>query len=113
MSRLSALLILLLAAPARSADYKMDFTTADVRLGTALLGSVKDADLKGKVVLLEFWGIVCPKCRTTLPEVNRLARELGPFGMVTIASHLQGKPTAAQIKAGALAMGVAFPVVES
>jgi len=110
---LCPLALLLLAAPARAADYTMDYKVADVRLGSPVLASIKDADLKGRVVLLEFWGINCPKCRSTLPHVNDLARELGPFGLVTVGSHLQGKPTAAQIKTGALAFGANFPLVES
>src|SRR5262245_32922965 len=110
---LCPLALLLLAAPASAADYKMDFDAANVRLGAPVLATIKDADLKGRVVLLEFWGINCPKCRTTLPHVNDLARELGPFGLVAVGSHLQGKPTAEQVKKAALVLGANFPLVET
>jgi peroxiredoxin len=32
------------------------------------------ADLKGKIVLLEFWSVSCPFCRQILPEVNSLIK---------------------------------------
>ena len=47
-----------LAGPARAAEFNMSVTTGDVKLGTSIMGpKLSEADLKGKVVLLEFWGI--------------------------------------------------------
>lgn len=43
---------------ATGADYKLDAKIDGVRLGKSILGpEVSNDDLKGKVVLLEFWGI--------------------------------------------------------
>ncbi|AYL99251.1 TlpA family protein disulfide reductase [Mucilaginibacter celer] len=33
---------------------------------------IKPADLKGKIVVLNFWFIACPPCRYEMPELNRL-----------------------------------------
>jgi hypothetical protein len=49
---------LALAAPGRGAAADEQVTVAQVRLGETLHGpAVKSDDLKGRVVLLEFWGI--------------------------------------------------------
>jgi len=34
---------------------------------------IRSADLKGKVVVLNFWFIACPPCRYEMPELNRIA----------------------------------------
>ncbi|NHA06580.1 TlpA family protein disulfide reductase [Mucilaginibacter sp. HC2] len=33
---------------------------------------LRQADLKGKIVVLNFWFIACPPCRYEMPELNRL-----------------------------------------
>lgn len=37
---------------------------------------LKLSDLRGKVVLLHFWGTWCPPCRQEMPELQKLNREL-------------------------------------
>jgi thiol-disulfide isomerase/thioredoxin len=39
--------------------------------------SIKLSDLKGKVVLLHFWGSWCPPCQREMPELQQLHRALG------------------------------------
>lgn len=39
--------------------------------------TIKLADLKGKVVLLHFWGSWCPPCQREMPELQQLHRALG------------------------------------
>ncbi|MDD5250433.1 MAG: TlpA disulfide reductase family protein [Rhodocyclaceae bacterium] len=43
------------------------------RAGRAL----KLSDLRGKVVVLHFWGSWCPPCRREMPDLQALARSLG------------------------------------
>ncbi len=43
--------------------------------------------LRGKVVLLDFWGVWCPPCRALTPELIRLHERYGDEGLVIIGVH--------------------------
>jgi thiol-disulfide isomerase/thioredoxin len=49
---------------------------------------LKLADLKGKVVLLEFWGYWCGPCVYRMPETFKLFDEYGKQGLVVIGVHV-------------------------
>jgi thiol-disulfide isomerase/thioredoxin len=55
---------------------------------TTRTNSVRLADLKGKVALIDFWASWCIPCRTSFPAVDALQRELGPKGLVVIALNV-------------------------
>ena len=52
-------------------------------------------DLKGKVVLIDFWASWCAPCKASFPALGRLHRELGPRGVVIVAVGIDEKPAAA------------------
>ena len=47
--------------------------------------SYRLADLRGKIVLLEFWSVSCPFCKGILPEVNALIRKEAGEDFVALA----------------------------
>lgn len=98
--------------PAGAAEFNKNITVEGVTLGKTLMGpEVTPADMKGRVVLLEFWGINCPPCIASLPHMAKLNSELGPAGLVLIGAHAQNG-TEAQVLARARAGGVNYTIVE-
>jgi len=48
---------------------------------------LKISDLKGKVVLIDFWTYSCINCIRTLPHMNELQKKYGDKGLVIIGIH--------------------------
>jgi len=67
----------------------------DVSVVSLANGStLKLSDLKGKVVLLNFWATWCPPCREEIPSMMKLNSLMAgkPFQMVAISVDEGGKP---------------------
>ena len=74
-------------------------------------GTVKMADYKGKVVLLNFWGTWCPPCRVEIPgfiEVQNAYRDKG-FEIVGVAVE----DTADAVKSFAAEMKINYALAMS
>ena len=68
-----------------------DTTAAAFNL-TSLDGtSIQLADMKGKVVLVNFWATWCGPCKDEMPAFERLRQKLDPdrFAVLTITTDLQ------------------------
>lgn len=90
--------------------FNMDIKVGDIRLGKHVMGpKVEAGDLKGRVVLLDYWGVNCAPCLAIMPRTAALNAELADFGLVVLGSHRQdAKPD--QIRAVATARGANFPI---
>ena len=51
-------------------------------------GTLTLADLKGKVVYLDFWASWCPPCRKSFPWMNEMERRYSRQGLTVIAINL-------------------------
>jgi thiol-disulfide isomerase/thioredoxin len=48
---------------------------------------MKLSELKGQVVLLNFWATWCPPCNEEMPELVAVAKAYGPKGVVFVAAN--------------------------
>lgn len=48
---------------------------------------LKLEDLKGKVVVLDFWGVWCGPCRAAMPKLRKLYEEHKADGLVILGVH--------------------------
>ena len=77
---------LLLASACSSARPLPDARATSAIEAPALDGrTVRLGDLRGKVVLLDFWATWCEPCREALPFYADLQRELGERGFAVVA----------------------------
>jgi thiol-disulfide isomerase/thioredoxin len=52
------------------------------------------ADLRGKIVVLNFWASWCPPCLEETPSLNRLQTEIAPLGGVVLGISVDDDPAA-------------------
>lgn len=82
-------------APPKSTVAAENNLAPDVSVVSVATGShLKLSDLKGKVVLLNFWATWCPPCREEIPSMMKLDKAMAgkPFQMVAISIDEEGKP---------------------
>lgn len=68
-----------------------DFTLALAHGEGAAGGDrVRLSDLRGSIVVLDFWASWCPPCRESIPHLNRVASELASAGVEVIGINSEG-----------------------
>ncbi len=69
------------------------------------------SDLKGKVVLLDFWATWCGPCRMTIPHVEALYKKYKDKGVVVIGINLDGPSKRAVVSQFIKEHGITYTVV--
>ena len=77
--------------------------------GTIDARQLSMTDLRGKVVLVNFWASWCVECRPEMPVLERLHREFGPRGLAIVG--INAREQAAPVRQYAKALGLTFPLV--
>lgn len=82
----------MLAVLAKDEDVALpDVTLEQVSWGTVVNESEFDSEaLAGKVVVVEKWGVNCPPCIASLPELAKLAKRYETKGLAVIGLEVQG-----------------------
>ncbi len=93
--------------------FNKDVKVADIQFGKVVMGDTHSTDsLKGKVVLVEFWGVNCPPCRTSLPKLAKWQTKHEAEGLVIIGIHCQSA-TDEKVKSLCESSGVNFSIYAS
>jgi len=83
--RVAPLLIVLCVGVPATAALK---TVPDVTLKTAAGDPVRLSELRGRVVLVDFWASWCVPCRTSFPALDAIYREYHDRGVAVLAVNL-------------------------
>jgi len=67
------------------------------------------SDLRGRVVLVNFWASWCLECRPEMPVLQRLHRELAPRGLAVVGINAREKNDT--VRRYATELGLTFPLV--
>ncbi len=86
------------------------FPAPEFSLPTLSGKSVRLSDLRGKVVLLNFWATWCVPCRTEMPAIEELYQRQKDRGLEVVAVNLD-KLSTAGVEAFVKEVAVTFPVV--
>jgi thiol-disulfide isomerase/thioredoxin len=86
---LAALLLLTMLSGACCADLKQGDKLPDLTL-FQLEGKLPE-ELKGRVILLDFWASWCGPCKSSFPVMEGLAKEYGQQGLTVIAVSVDEK----------------------
>ena len=71
----------------------------------------KLGDLKGKLVVVNFWATWCPPCRREMPSLERLRRKLGDQGLAVLAVDVGEDADTVFSFTGQLDPAPAFPLL--
>ena len=72
------------------------------------------AELRGEVVLIEFWTFDCYNCRNTLPWLQAIHAEYAPRGLKVISVHTPELPQEREpenVRAAVKELGITYPVM--
>jgi len=75
---------------------------------------LKLAQLRGKVVLVEFWAFECVNCLNSRPWVEKIAQDKAAAGLVVVAVHtpeLRDERSPDNVRAAVARLGIHYPVM--
>lgn len=80
----------------------------DLTVTTLEGGTINLADLRGKVVLLNFWATYCDPCRAEMPAMEKVYKEVGDQDGIVVA--VDQKESAETVRKFVAEFGITFPV---
>jgi len=98
-----------LLGPLNLVGYPARTMPPQFRGGTVDAGDLSTTDLRGKVVLVNFWASWCLECRSEMPALERLHREFARRGLVVVGVNARESTEA--VGRYAATLGLTFPLV--
>lgn len=89
---------------------KEGFSAPDFTLDLLGGGKVTLSDLRGKMVLVNFWTSWCPPCRQEMPAIESVYRSYKDIGLVVIGLNLTAQDSKQDAASFAQEVGVTFPI---
>lgn len=89
---------------------KEGFAAPDFTLDLLGGGKVSLADLRGKVVLVNFWASWCPPCRLEMPAIEKTYRSYKDIGLVVIGLNLTAQDSEKEVADFVKEIGITFPI---
>jgi len=89
---------------------KEGFTAPDFTLSLLDGGEITLSELRGQVVLVNFWTSWCPPCRKEMPAIESVYRNYKDIGLVVIGLNLTAQDSRPDVSAFVQEMGVTFPI---
>ena len=86
-----------------------DFAAPDLTLQALDGETVTLSDLRGQVVLINFWASWCPPCRNEMPAIQQVYKEYRDEGFTVLAVNSQEQD--ARVAAFAEQLGLTFPIL--
>lgn len=73
---------------------------------------VRLEDLRGQVVVLDFWATYCPPCREEIPHLVKLQKQYGPKGFKVIGLNVGGEEDRPKISEFVKLYGIQYQLAE-
>jgi len=99
-----------IAAESRPSGAAAGAAAPDFELTSSDGQGIRLADLRGKVVLLNFWATWCPPCKAEMPDLNALQRKYGAERDFVVLG-INDMENASDVIAFAEREGIAFPLL--
>jgi peroxiredoxin len=86
------------------------FSAPDFTLDTLEGGQVTLSELRGKVVMVNFWASWCPPCRAEMPAIEKVYRAYRDLGLEVLAVNTTNQDSEADAAAFVREFGLTFPI---
>ena len=89
---------------------QLGFLAPDFTLPALDGGQVALRDLRGQVVVLNFWASWCPPCRAEMPALAHVAQDYAPKGVTVLAVHATASDSPQAARRFLEELGITLPV---
>jgi cytochrome c biogenesis protein CcmG, thiol:disulfide interchange protein DsbE len=90
---------------------QVGFTAPDFTLDSLAGDPITLTDLRGKVVVLNFWASWCPPCRAEMPALNVVYEKHRDQGLVVLGVNTAYQDDEASARTAIRDWGLTFPIV--